>query len=223
MTKFKSINQEKKKSILQFATEFAPIKQRINYILRDEECFCEESLNEYLSLNAYIYAEEYQFFFDIGYIEPNFVLVSKNEESGNNNKDKGTIYQFVKEFSLAWKKSRATLDNPKGFNSVYNNYMIEIYKDIFNNKEALLNSKNVNLEKLYRSVESYIGQLLYDSVFPKEPTELDIEFYNKCEELSWIKPINLSIVGKDISFGYIEQGINCIIKYNSSNLLNGSV
>ena len=40
-------------------------------------------------------------------------------------------------------------------------------------------------------MQNYIFTLLYDKLFPSEPTKNDLFFYNKCSRLNFIKPENI--------------------------------
>ena len=47
------------------------------------------------------------------------------------------------------------------------------------------------LVEIIYDMENYIFTLLYDKLFPSEPTKNDLFFYNKCSRLNFIKPDNI--------------------------------
>ena len=95
--------------------------------------------------------------------------------------------------------------NTKG---VINNYFSKM-KNLIKKEKKIKRFDKKELEEIIYDMENYAFSLLYDKLFPSEPTKNDIFFYKKCLRLNFIKPVNIS--GKKNLIN--EDLINIAIEY----------
>ena len=59
-------------------------------------------------------------------------------------------------------------------------------------KEYLIKEKKIKDQKLFElineKINDFIMSKIYDKIFPKEPSKMDINIYEKVVSLSWIEP-----------------------------------
>ena len=88
-------------------------------------------------------------------------------------------------------------------------YFSSIQKLIY--KEKLITKYDKNeIQRIIYDMQNYIFTLLYDKLFPSEPTKDDIFFYKKCSRLSFIKPENVIENKNLINENLIKNAIESI-------------
>jgi len=73
---------------------------------------------------------------------------------------------------------------------IINNYFAKL-KNIIKQEKIIKRFDKKELVEIIYDMQNYIFTLLYDKLFPSEPTKNDLFFYNKCSRLNFIKPENI--------------------------------
>ena len=128
-------------------------------------------------------------------------FTSEGEVSGINN--------FVKKFKAERSEELSVRDNNVS-KKIYKSYMNELYNTLLSELNSIPFLPFKQKEDIYYYIEEHVLQLIYSSVFPKQPTQKDETFYIKCLSFTWIEPKQLDILGNDLSTGSLDQAIKCI-------------
>ena len=73
---------------------------------------------------------------------------------------------------------------------IINNYFAKL-KNLIKQEKIIKRFDKKELVEIIYNMQNYIFTLLYDKLFPSEPTKNDLFFYNKCSRLNFIKPENI--------------------------------
>ena len=134
---------------------------------------------------------------NISYKTPKNIINKKNEENilnylKNQNKpinyfigDFPDFLQYEDDYDNIFdlqEKANACETIYSYFSNMINHIKSEKIIQRYNKKE---------LSEIIYDIENYIFSLLYDKLFPSEPTKDDIFFYKKCSRLSFLKPENV--------------------------------
>ena len=135
----------------------------------------------------------------------NIKIINQNNNTNNKNEEDDILRHFKKEN----KPINFFIQDFPDFNEYeYDNNNILDLEEKTNSKEVIYNyfSKMENIikkEKIIKrfnkkelneiiyDMQNYLFTLLYDKLFPSEPTNDDNYFYNKCSRLNFIKPENV--------------------------------
>ena len=90
-------------------------------------------------------------------------------------------------------------ENNSTFNQVLLKYLSLIRKHI---KENIMDLTKERIKEILYIIKDYIIGAIYKSLFPKQPIEKDIIFYNRTLELDWVSQENFGI--KNIEL-YVEE------------------
>ena len=101
------------------------------------------------------------------------------------------------------------LEEKVEFSDALNKYFIDLKNEI-KKEEITKNFSNTDLNLISYELENYILFKLYDKIFPSKQTKADLEFYNKCRCLDFIKPENLIKNKKIINEKLWKTAINYI-------------
>ena len=101
------------------------------------------------------------------------------------------------------------LEEKVEFSVALNNYFRDLRKEI-KKEEITKNFSNTDLNLISLELENYILFKLYDKLYPTKPTKADIDFYNKCISLNFIRPENLVKNTKIINEKLWKNAINYI-------------
>ena len=155
------------------------------------------------------------------------------DKTNNENEIKiNTIEEFINIFSPNFLLSSEQKINPynlllsditKGENKykidgIIFKYLSTIKKVIKSNYKDI--SKN-DIDEILIIIKDYILESIYKLVFPKNPTDNDISFYNKTKELDWITKENFGI--KDIELYQIYYPEKIMNKFEESKSLNEKI
>ena len=101
------------------------------------------------------------------------------------------------------------LEEKVEFSDALNKYFIDLKNEI-KKEEITKNFSNTDLNLISYELENYILFKLYDKIFPSKQTKADLDFYNKCLCLNFIKPENLIKNKKIINEKLWKTAINYI-------------
>ena len=124
-----------------------------------------------------------------------------------------TIKNTISDFpNIASSKNSKDLDilekiKNSGLPRILNKYFGVIRKSLEKDDTNLM--KEISIEKKYERLYDYIMEKLYDKLFPKKPTQKDIDIYNNCIINNWIEPCNLIKKKEYIEIGsFLPDAIN---------------
>ena len=101
------------------------------------------------------------------------------------------------------------LEEKVEFQNALNMYFNDLRKEIIN-ENIIKNFSSSDLNSISTELENYILFKLYDKLYPTNQTKADLDFYNKCLCLNFIKPENLIKNTKIINEKLWKTAINYI-------------
>ena len=101
------------------------------------------------------------------------------------------------------------LEEKVEFQNALNMYFNDLRKEI-TNENIIKNFSSSDLNSISIELENYILFKLYDKLYPTKQTKADLDFYNKCLCLNFIKPENLIKNTKIINEKLWKTAINYI-------------
>ena len=109
-------------------------------------------------------------------------------------------------------------ENNSFFNGVLLKYLSLIRKHI---KENFKNMTKEKIKEIISIIKDYIIGKIYKSLFPKQPLEKDIIFYNRTMELDWVTKEHFGI--KNMELYQINYPENIMVKFENSKNLNEKI
>ena len=109
-------------------------------------------------------------------------------------------------------------ENNSTFNQVLLKYLSLIRKHI---KENIMNLTKERIKEILYIIKDYIIGAIYKSLFPKQPIEKDIIFYNRTLELDWVSQENFGI--KNIELYQINYPENIMNKFERAKTIKEKI
>ena len=146
------------------------------------------------------------------------------------------IIDFIDKYkSLQILKDDILLPNPiSNAHNILYQYLEILRNEILTNKEVILLfkeyiNKEDEIKDILNIIENNILEKVYDNLFTKNPTEKDINFYNKCIKLKNINPIEIGIKKEyineelwSIAICYINRLLKEKTPYNKLNCISNA-
>ena len=109
-------------------------------------------------------------------------------------------------------------ENNSTINQVLLKYLSLIRKHI---KENIMNLTKERIKEILYIIKDYIIGAIYKSLFPKQPIEKDIIFYNRTLELDWVSQENFGI--KNIELYQINYPENIMNKFERAKTIKEKI
>ena len=146
------------------------------------------------------------------------------------------IIDFIDKYkSLQILKDDILLPNPiSNAHNILYQYLEILRNEILTNKEVMILfkeyiNKEDEINDILNIIENNILEKVYDNLFTKNPTEKDINFYNKCIKLKNINPIEIGIKKEyineelwSIAICYINRLLKEKTPYNKLNCISNA-
>ena len=146
------------------------------------------------------------------------------------------IIDFIDKYkSLQILKDDILLPNPiSNAHNILYQYLEILRNEILTNKEVIFLfkeyiNKEDEIKDILNIIENNILEKVYDNLFTKNPTEKDINFYNKCIKLKNINPIEIGIKKEyineelwSIAICYINRLLKEKTPYNKLNCISNA-
>ena len=161
------------------------------------------------------------------------ITIEKNKENEENEIKIDKIEEFIKLFSinssLISNEQKLELynlilseiidgENNSTFNQVLLKYLSLIRKHI---KENFANLSKERIKDILYIIKDYIIGAIYKSLFPKQPIEKDIIFYNRALELDWVTQEHFGI--KNIELYQINYPENIMNKFEKAKTIKEKI